>query len=228
MAYRETTAIRERKRQMRERLLRAARELVARGGYGAARVNAVARRAGVATGTVYRYFPSKAELFAHVFRVASQHELDAFAAAASGNEPASMRLRRAISVFTRRALRGSRLAWALIAEPVDPRVEQERLVFRQAYAACWERLLREGIAAGDFAPQDARISAAAMVGAMSEVLVGPLSRELKQAGTPAAGTSDEQALVEQMIRFCLAAVSGEVSTDEYTIHNAGRLGAADG
>ena len=44
------------------------------------------RRAGVATGSVYRHFPSKAELFAEVFRRAAQREVDAVAGAAGGPE----------------------------------------------------------------------------------------------------------------------------------------------
>ena len=39
-------------------------------------MQAVAARAGVATGSVYRHFPSKGDLFAEVFRRASQRELD--------------------------------------------------------------------------------------------------------------------------------------------------------
>src|SRR3954468_22815651 len=66
----------------RERVVAAARELIARGGYQEARVAAVAARAGVATGTVYRHFPSKADLFAEVFRSVSQREVDAARAAA--------------------------------------------------------------------------------------------------------------------------------------------------
>src|SRR3954462_3078332 len=71
-------------------------ELIARGGYQEARVAAVAARAGVATGTVYRHFPSKADLFAEVFRSVSRREVDAAraAAAAAGDAaPASARLR---------------------------------------------------------------------------------------------------------------------------------------
>ena len=43
----------------RERLLRSAQELIEEGGYGAASVIAIAERAGVASGTLYRHFASK-------------------------------------------------------------------------------------------------------------------------------------------------------------------------
>ena len=81
MPYRPTERTEARRAQTRERIVRAAHELIARGGYREAQVAAVAARAGVATGTVYRHFPSKAELFAEVFRRASQREVDATRAA---------------------------------------------------------------------------------------------------------------------------------------------------
>jgi AcrR family transcriptional regulator len=46
----------------RERILDAAMELAEEGGYDAVQMREVAERAGVALGTVYRYFPSKVHL----------------------------------------------------------------------------------------------------------------------------------------------------------------------
>src|SRR3954451_16015461 len=124
MAYRTTERALARRHAVRERILRAAHALVAQGGFGAAQVAAVAAEAGVATGTVYRHFPSKADLFAEVFRNASQHEVDAVVEAAADTDlSAAARIATAVETFAHRAMRGRRLAWALIAEPVDPAVE---------------------------------------------------------------------------------------------------------
>jgi AcrR family transcriptional regulator len=201
MPYRATEQTEARRAATRERVVAAARELIARGGYQEARVAAVAARAGVATGTVYRHFPSKAELFAEVFRSVSQREVDAAraAAAAAGDGPASARLRAAIEAFARRALRARRQAWALLAEPVDPAVEAERLAFRRAHAAHFAEILRDGIAAGELRARDPDLAAAALVGALGEALVGPLS--------PVAPRADADALVADLVAFCLAAVS---------------------
>src|SRR5919106_287338 len=81
MAYRSTERTEARRAETRHRITAAARELIAEGGYVAAQIAAVADRAGVAVGTVYRHFPSKTDLFAEVFREASQHEVDAMRAA---------------------------------------------------------------------------------------------------------------------------------------------------
>src|SRR5919112_294650 len=68
----------------RERIVSAALTQLAEGGYASASVAAVARRAGVATGTVYRHFPSKQGLFAEGFRRAAQREVGALAEALVG------------------------------------------------------------------------------------------------------------------------------------------------
>ena len=74
-----------------------------------------------------------------------------------------------------RALRNPRLAWALIAEPVDPLVDAERLAYRERYAALIAEQLRAGIAAGELPEQNVELTAAALVGGCGEALVGPLS-----------------------------------------------------
>lgn len=207
MAYRPTERTEARKAATRERIVVAARGLIAHGGYAEAQVVAVAERAGVATGTVYRHFPSKAELFAEVFRNASQHEVDAVVEAASknGDSTATARIAAAVEAFARRALRGRRLAWALIAEPVDPAVEAERLIFRRAYRDAFAEVIRAGIAADELPEQDADLSAAAMVGAIGEALVGPVS--------PTAGPHDPEAVIASLRDFCIRSVTGKEPID---------------
>jgi AcrR family transcriptional regulator len=162
----------------RERLLVAAQELIEEGGYGAASVIAIAERAGVAAGTLYRHFASKEQLFVEVFRsVCAREERAMRAAAASMPASASavQRLETELASFAERALRNPRLAWALIAEPVDPRVDAERLAYRERYAGVVAEGLRAGIAAGELPEQNVELTAAALVGGCGEALVGPLS-----------------------------------------------------
>lgn len=161
----------------RERLLRSARQLIEEGGYGAASVAAIAGRAGVAAGTLYRHFPSKEELFVEVFRSVCRREERAMRTAAAEMSSASavQRLQVVLSTFAERALRNPRLAWALIAEPVDPLVDAERLAYRERYAEVIAESLRSGIAAGELPEQNVELTAAALVGGCGEALVGPLS-----------------------------------------------------
>jgi AcrR family transcriptional regulator len=204
VAYRPTARTEARRAEVQERIVRAARDLIAHGGYAEARVAAVAKRAGVATGTVYRHFPSKAELFAEVFRRASQREVDAMAEATRADgRPAAERAATAAEIWARRALRARRLAYALLAEPVDPLVEAERLAFRRAYRDVVAALIADGIAAGELPDQDPDIAAAALVGALGEALVGPLS--------PTGDEADTDALVHQVVSFWLRALGAEPS-----------------
>jgi AcrR family transcriptional regulator len=162
----------------RERLLAAAQELMEQGGYGAASVVAIAERAGVAAGTLYRHFASKEELFVEVFRSVCSREERAMRAAANATGKAGRAgewLQIVLATFARRALSNPRLAWALIAEPVDPRLDSERLVYRARYAALIAEGLLAGIASGELPEQDVELTAAALVGGCGEALVGPLS-----------------------------------------------------
>jgi AcrR family transcriptional regulator len=202
--YRPTERTEAKRTATRARIVRAALELVARGGYREAQVAAVARRAGVATGTVYRHFPSKADLLTEVFRVASQREVDAVAHATG--DTAQERIAAAVETFARRALQGRRLAWALLAEPVDPAVEAERLQFRRAYADVFARTIAQGVQDHHLPEQDPDFTAAALVGAIGEALVGPLS--------PTHEATDADALVERLITFCLRSTTDqELSRD---------------
>jgi len=161
----------------RDRLLTAARELIEEGGYATASVVAIASKAGLAAGTLYRHFGSKEELFVEVFRSVCDREVQAMQSAAAALDGATdvERLETVFATFAERALRSRRLAWALLAEPVDPLVDAERLAYRERYAALVAEVLRSAIAAGELPEQNVELTAAALVGGCGEALVGPLS-----------------------------------------------------
>jgi AcrR family transcriptional regulator len=186
-------------RRTRERLVRAAREVLERGGFATASVAAVAERAGVSAGALYRHFSSKAELFVDVLRAAGEGELAEMNRAATRAETSMGKLEAVVATYARRALRNRRLAWALVYEPVDPLVDAERLVFRRNYCRGMAALLRQGIAAGEFPNENPDLTAAALVGVISETLVGPLS--------PIGGaTASEAEIVAALLRFCRRSV----------------------
>ena len=200
MPYRPTERTEARRAETRERIVSAALDQLAEGGYASASVQGVASRAGVATGSVYRYFPSKSDLFAEVFKRASAHELAVFADATAGAErEAAARIAAAVEAFARRALAAPVRAYALIAEPVDPRVEAERLIFRRGYRDVLAGVLRDGVESGELAPHDTETVAAALVGATGESLVGPLARHARRADR-------REALVAGLVQFCTSAI----------------------
>lgn len=167
---------------------------------------------GIATGSLYRHFRSKGELAAEVFAAASQREVDALAAALRGPGSASERLRNGLEQFAVRAWHSRRLAFALIAEPVDPEVDEQRLLYREAYAELFSDLLEEGAGAGEFRVEPIGLVAACLVGAIAEALVGPLSppaRAAREAGKPTLELAQVSA---SLATFCLRAVGAEEPT----------------
>ena len=189
----------------RERLLHAAQELIEEGGYAAASVAAIAGRAGLAAGPLYRHFDSKEDLFVEVFRTVCSREERAMRVASDVMAPsgAAARLEEVLATFAERALRNPRLAWALIAEPVDPLVDAERLAYRERYSALTASALRAGIKAGELPPQNVELTAAALVGGCGEALVGPLSP--LAAATPSR--EEILAALETFVRRAVGAAS---------------------
>ena len=61
MPYRRTDNVRRKLAARHDAILTAARALASEGGIAAVQVAPVAERAGIAAGTVYRYFPSKTD-----------------------------------------------------------------------------------------------------------------------------------------------------------------------
>ncbi|MEQ5815920.1 TetR/AcrR family transcriptional regulator [Marinobacter sp. NFXS11] len=207
MAYRETEKMRQRKAEARKRIVDCTYQCVAEGGFRSARVTRIAGLAGVATGTIYRHFESREDLFAEIFRLATQREVDKVAEALASDGSAAERLEQALRQFAERALKGPQMAWSLIAEPVDPKVEEERLAYRKAYANLFEKAIREGIDEGCVPDQDARQSSTCLVGAIAESLVGPLS-PTQTSEADSATEDNNDPLVNSIIRFCMQGLTG--------------------
>ncbi|MFB7876323.1 MULTISPECIES: TetR/AcrR family transcriptional regulator [unclassified Nocardia] len=174
MVYRRTPAVQARLDAQRALIVQAATRVLSRDGFAGLSMAAVAAEAGIATGTVYKQFENKAELVAAVFETVVAREVDAVRAAVAQGEVLA-RVSAAVETFAGRALKNPKLAYVLLAEPVDPAVDAQRLEFRRAFTAAFENAITLGVAEGQLPPQDSHLSAAALVGAIGEVLVGPLA-----------------------------------------------------
>jgi AcrR family transcriptional regulator len=203
MSYRATDKTEARKKSQHALLLTSAIKIVSIRGFQALTIAAVAEEANVAIGTVYKYFESKALLCTEIFRQGSEKEVHQVQLAAFPDSPKSCkeRLMNAIQVFAERAIAGHRLAYALIGEPVGPLFEIERLIYRKSYADIFDTLIAEGIEAGEFFPQDTRVTASALVGTLSETLIGPLGPT-----TPSTTKAKQHELVKNIQQFCSRAI----------------------
>src|SRR6185437_1211413 len=119
----------------------------------------VAARAGIAAGTVYRYFPSKTELLAELVSGVADRELGAMRAAANAAPGPMSALAACITTFAARALTERSLAWAAIAEPIDADVDAMRLSFRRSLVDELATRIKAALAARHLPEQDPRVSA---------------------------------------------------------------------
>jgi AcrR family transcriptional regulator len=181
MAYRRTERVLQHLAARHDAIVAAARAIASEQGLGAVQIVPVAERAGIAAGTVYRYFPAKTDLVQALVEAVSARELAAFRTAADAAPGPLSALAAGLVAFGARALRHRRLAFAVSAEPVDAAVDGLRLAARKAFAAELEARIRAAIAGGHLPEQDAGAAAGALVGLMVEGLIGPLASPAAKA-----------------------------------------------
>jgi AcrR family transcriptional regulator len=197
MPYRHTENVVRKLAARHAAILAAACDLAAAGGVAAVQIAPVAERAGIAAGTIYRYFPSKTALVAALVAARLEQEKAAIASAVKAAPGPLSALAAAITTIAARALAQRRLSFALIAEPVDATLDAARAAYRCALAAELEELIRKALAGRHLPDQDAGLAAAAVIGALNEALIGPLA-------PPEPGDRAKQR--EQVQMLCLFAL----------------------
>src|SRR2546428_12329529 len=115
MAYRRTEKVALRLAARHDAIIAAARTIAGENGMAAVQIAPVAARAGIAAGTVYRYFPSKTEMVAALVAALAEREMTALESAANAAPGPLSALAAAIATFAARALADPRRAVALIA-----------------------------------------------------------------------------------------------------------------
>src|SRR5436190_18972331 len=175
MAYRRTQAVVKRLAARRSAILAAARDTAAESGMAAVQIAPVADRANVAAGTVYRYFPSKAELVSELIANVSGDQLDAVRRAADAAPGPLSALAAAVTTVAAHVVSQRRLSWAIVAEPIDVDVAPSRIASRRAIVAEIASRIDLAIRGGHLPAQDAALTAAAIIGELHEALVGPLA-----------------------------------------------------
>lgn len=161
--------------QRRKRIVQAAAALASRGGVEAMQMRTVAERAGVALGTLYRYFPSKMDL---VVAVVSE-EIDLLESSIERRPPsAPTAAGRAVDVLmraTRGLMREPELADALIRSLIMAEVDTP---FGDRMATLLLRVAGQGLSAAQ-ATEDQL----ALTGSLSSVWVHELLEMLRSRRT---------------------------------------------
>ncbi|WP_432789499.1 TetR/AcrR family transcriptional regulator [Brevibacterium sp. K11IcPPYGO002] len=197
MAYRATQRTRANAEARRAEIERAARHVIARGGFASASVAAVAAEAACSAGSIYTYFSNRDELLRLVFAQAAGHELDIIAGTVDEASTAAEVAESTVEVFVRRAVAGRRLAHALLLEEVPAPVQSERLRLRREYvAAIGEALDRVG---GTTIP--AEVVARSIVGSVGENLV-----DILDPATPNPSSAEIETLIKALTTFTRSAL----------------------
>jgi AcrR family transcriptional regulator len=152
----------EKKQALRQKILEAARDVFFRDGFMAANLDEVAQRAGVAKGTLYRYFESKAELYVEVLAHNGEIFKQRMHETARSSGSASDRIRLVSKFYFDHWVRNRdyfQIFWAIENQSVIGELPPGVLgQVSELWAECIEILaaiIAEGIERGEFVESDA-------------------------------------------------------------------------
>ena len=202
MSYKRSSLMQERMEQNRNAILDSARELIAHGGFKEASIQAIAERAGVSTGLVYRYFENKSQILIEVLSDAIRREVEILDHIAKSDLTPKQKLQKSVTTFVKRAMNSPQLAYSLMFEPVDPEMEHERFRSKQLIKQSIKEILAEGKVNGEFDFEDLNTAALGVVGSMTFVVIEPLN--------PSRNVMFDQNYIDYFVKqiadFCVNAV----------------------
>ena len=199
-----------RREVIEEHLLEVAATRFASTGYRQTTLEEIARHAGVAKASMYRYFENKQELLAKIFlKVAGAfaHSIQPLLAAPL---PPDEKLRRAVQGLLRTIGENIALFTVFYSEEADLplKLRAEVLEVRQRFVADLESILREGMAQGVFRELDAKPVVYAILGmcAWLHKWYGPGEERLEDVAMAFVGLIEKGCLATRgaEARDCLA------------------------
>lgn len=209
MAYRSTEKTRAHMARQHNKLLEAAKSIVANDGFNSLTIKGVANQSGLAIGSVYKHYQSKDHLLEQVYlELTEQDILLDLAQILISNDPKEQ-LTTALEQLFSRALMADKLSYALFAEPLSPQIELHRLNFKEQFKQIFSDIIDRGIQQQIFLPQESMLVASAIIGTLNEALLIPLRWQHQQMPT-----FERIKLIQQCQQFCLRSItySGDEST----------------
>jgi len=162
-------------RERRAQILRAARSVFIEKGYLAARVEDVARRAGLSKGAVYFYFSSKRDLFTALVREEQENTYHFLDEAEQDSRPAAVKLldlgTKYLSYFA--GLKTPPRFFLMMSEMAirDGEVQEELQATHVRFVDAASRIVAQGMAEGTFREGDP-VAVAQLLKAMIDGLAG--------------------------------------------------------
>ena len=149
-----------------EHLLDVAAKRFASIGYRQTTLEEIARHAGIAKASMYRYFENKQELLAKIFVKVANTVVKGVQPIQTTALPPEEKLRRAVRHLLHTIGENVSLFTVFYSEEADlpPKLHAEVLEVRRRLAANLENILQEGIGQGCFRPLDAKLIVYAIMG----------------------------------------------------------------
>lgn len=162
----------------RQRLIRAALELFTSRGYHDTTTAQIAKKAGVAEGTIYRHFTSKQQLVNELYRAAQRWVTKLVQDAPKGAD-ARAQLAAVAHAFVDGAARDPSVLKLGLLEPLGMVLDDESRKAERDLHAAIERLVAEGKAQGTVRPGAVEVWAGVWLAAVRHALAKVVSEEWK-------------------------------------------------
>jgi AcrR family transcriptional regulator len=162
------------RQERRQKILAAASELFGANPYDSVQMRDVASRAEVGKPTLYRYFPSKEELFLEVFKSGLDRLDSEVAAILKDREQPIRSLERLLEALLN-ALGGQVAALRLLTDDQSAVMRRWRNEFRRRrrpFVEAARTILEQGIASGEFRPVDLEAVPSMLIGIVRGGLIG--------------------------------------------------------
>lgn len=184
--------------EVRHRIMDGADRAFREAGFRGTSIPAIAAAAGVSVGLIYRYFPSKEELFLSVCQQRTEAQLNELAASLSRIDDPAERLRAGIEYYIRSLVEqgwGSIVIHALAEADANPRLRDMLVRLTEQERGFAAMFLRESVVRGE-APADLDVEAASL--AVALLLQGAIMQQAER------GPAFDAAAVARAITTVLA------------------------
>ena len=169
------------KNERRQQILQNARDVFAKHGYHAAKIDDIVAAAGIARGTFYSYFEDKRSIFDEIIDQTFAR-IGASIVRVDTGDPNTVgdQVRQNIRAIVRALLEDRATTKILLSDAVglDPELDKKLMSFYEAIGQMLESSLTDGQERGIVAPGDVRMFSIMSLGAMKEIMYQVTMRDL--------------------------------------------------